>query len=135
MKIEIKHDLDADGLTPIVLVPLNNSDQKVTLYETDFEALLQKGLLPNWRLSSGKVLERGSPISVARLVADAKAGEKIYLKDKNPCNLRRDNLLIASGGNSRTSARQKRLSEQRPHYPIELKHIQTEVPWKAELRA
>ena len=32
MKIEIKHDLDTDGMTPIVLVPLTNSDQKVTLY-------------------------------------------------------------------------------------------------------
>ena len=91
MKIEIKHDLDTNGMTPIVLVPLTNSDQKVTLYETDFDTLMKEGLYPVWRLSSGKVLERGSQISVARLVMDAKENEKIYFKDGNVGNMRRDN--------------------------------------------
>jgi hypothetical protein len=136
MRIEIKHDLDADGLTPIVLVPLVNSTQRVVLYETDFDALIEKGLYPLWRLSSGKVLERGSQIAVARLVVDAKAGEKIYLKDGDPCNLRRTNIFKAAGGNSTESARDKRSNEHRPHYRsnLQLKHIYNEVPWHSELR-
>src|SRR5581483_11715317 len=98
MQIEITHDIDQDG-TPIVFVPITNSNQTAVLFEEDFNRLTDIGLDPRWKLANGQVLERGrSRLSIARLVADAKAGEKIQLKDRNPFNLRRDNLVTAKGG-------------------------------------
>src|SRR5437879_5988900 len=96
--IEVTHFLDEDGI-PLVSVPLTNIDKNVTLYQEDFNRLFQSGLDPRWRLSLGQVLERGSArVSVARLVANAKKGDKIQYLDRNPCNLRRDNLVAAAGG-------------------------------------
>ena len=70
MKIEIKHDLDTNGMTPIVLVPLTNSDQKVTLYETDFDTLIKQGLYPVTRkrvptAEQGRALHNRHALSVA----------------------------------------------------------------------
>ena len=96
-EIEITHFLDEDGI-PLVSVPLTNSDQKVTLYQDDFNQLYSMGLDPRWRLSIGQVLERGKGrVSISRLVANANPGDKIQYLDRDPCNLRRENLLTASG--------------------------------------
>lgn len=102
MKIEITHFLDEDG-SALVSVPLTNSDTNVILYESDFNSLYETGLDPRWRLSMGQIIERGRDrVSVARLVADAKKGDKIQYLDRNPCNLKRDNLVTAEGNSNRT---------------------------------
>jgi hypothetical protein len=136
MQIEITHDIDQDG-TPIVFVPLQNSDQSAVLFEEDFNRLIDIGLDARWKLANGQVLERGrSRLSIARLVADAKAGEKILLKDRNQFNLRRDNLVTAKGGSSRETTRDRLSPDTRPHNflnTVKLKHTHKPLPWQGEL--
>jgi hypothetical protein len=94
MKIEITHFLDEDG-SPLVTVPLTNTDAEVILYEADFNSLYQSGLDPRWRLSMGQVIERGRDrVSVARLVANARKGDKIQYLDRNPAILNETTSLL-----------------------------------------
>jgi hypothetical protein len=112
-EITIRHFIEND--TAIVSVPLSNSKRSVELYQQDFDCLTASGLDPRWTLSNGQILERGTRLSVTRLVADANKGEKVRLLDNDPCNLKRCNLLKGRGG-GRFSAKD-RLSniEERPH--------------------
>lgn len=134
MQIEITHFLDEDG-SPLVSVPLTNAEASVTLYEADFNSLHQSGLDPRWRLSMGQVIERGrGRVSVARLVANAKKGDKIQYLDRNPCNLKRDNLVTAEG-NAKSNAMDKLDLSNRSHQflkeKVELKHIHQLPSWEA----
>jgi hypothetical protein len=137
MILEIINDLDEDG-TPLTRVPLTNTDQTAVLFQQDFNFLIKKGLNPRWRLSNNQVLESGrGRVPISRLIVDAKVGEKVYIKDRNPCNLKRNNLVVTSG-NGRTNTREKLLpkNEKRSHSllrNIRLKTIEKPVPWQAEL--
>lgn len=134
MLIEITHFLDEDG-SPLVSVPLTNADANVTLYEADFNLLYQSGLDPRWRLSMGQVIERGrGRVSVARLVANAGKGDKIQYLDRNPCNLKRDNLVTAEGS-GQSNAMDKLDVSNRSHRflkgKVELRHIHQPPSWEA----
>jgi hypothetical protein len=135
MILEVTHDLDEEG-NSIVLVPLTNSDQSAVLYQEDFNSLIDKGLDPRWRISNGQIIERGKGrVSIARLIADAGKGDKVQYKDRNPCNLKRDNLVTAAGG-GRQVTRDKLLPANRPHSflrNVELKSTEKVVPWQSEL--
>jgi len=118
--------MDPDGVTALVSVPLTNTDKTVVLYQEDFNDLIRSGLSPLWRLMQGQVLERGrARVSISRLVKNAKAGQKIYFIDKDPCNLRRSNLLTAIGC-SKSKTRDKLKNRPRSSFlkeRVELKHI------------
>lgn len=94
--VTVTHYLD-DTQKPCVCVPLSNVDREVHLWTDDFYRLIQGGLDARWRLENGQILEKGTRLSVTRLVADADKGESVLLADKNPCNLKRSNLVLAKG--------------------------------------
>jgi hypothetical protein len=92
-EVLITHEMDEDGETPIVLVPLVNSDGKAILYQEDFNKLIALGLDPRWRINQGQVYVRGKKkISIARLILDTQEHERVSYRDKDPLNLRRNNL-------------------------------------------
>lgn len=129
--LAITHFLDEDG-TPLVSVPLTNSDKSVVLYQADFNQLYELGVDPRWRLSYGQILERGrSKLSVTRLIANAKSGDKIQILDRDPCNLKRDNLVTAAGGGM-SKTRDKLFLGNRPHKflnTVVLKHVEILPSW------
>src|SRR5689334_5240517 len=96
MIIEVHHYIDEDG-DPIVSVPLPNTSKRVHLFQEDFISLIEMGLSPRWRVINGHVAESGSRLNVTRLVADVSKGEIVQLKDGDPFNLKRSNLIISSG--------------------------------------
>jgi hypothetical protein len=115
--ITIIHRIEND--TAIVEVPLTNSDKVVRLYQETFDELIAKKLSPVWKLVRGQILEVGSNLSVTRLAADAKAGHKVRLLDKEPTNLRRDNLAITSG---MSNAKDKLKERTHNFNPVTIKH-------------
>lgn len=105
-EVEITHYPDED-LTPIVSVPLTNSKRSVLLYQDDFNTLMDLGVDPRWKLVNGVIYEKGGTIAISRLVADTCINEKVSLRDGDPCNLKRDNLVKYKGGRATESARDK----------------------------
>jgi hypothetical protein len=118
--VSVYHSIE--GSTPIVQVPLLNSDRKVVLHKSDFETLIQLGLNPIWRLQDNKVLECGTRLTVARLVFDAKQGEQVNFLDEDPCNLRQSNLYKTYGG-SGSNAREKLETVKRSSRRVKLNQI------------
>ncbi len=133
--VEVAHGQDRDG-NPIVCVPLTNApDQKVQLNRDDFDLLIEMGLDPRWKLENGQILERGTRLSITRLVADAKSGEKIHLIDGDPTNLKQNNFLRSKGG-SGSDAREQLSPLKRPDKfrRFQIKHKNINPPWHDELR-
>jgi hypothetical protein len=117
MNIVITHFIEND--TPLVFVPLTNSDQVVTLYQETFNSLVAQGLDPRWKVVGKQILEKGRNISVTRLAADADKGQKVRLLDRNPFNLRRDNLAIQL---STARAKDKLKTERHNLNPVTISH-------------
>ena len=98
---------------PSVLeLTLINSDRTVKIDECDFNDLILLDIAMDWILFEGLVWVRKGDqrISIARLIRDAGKGTKITYKDKNPLNLRRDNLIIANGA-GKASPKQQLIKE------------------------
>jgi hypothetical protein len=134
MNLEITNAIDDDG-TPIVYVPLKNSDRSAVLYRQDFDALMAMRIDPRWRISNNQVYEIGRDrIPISRLIANAQKGEKICIKDGDICNLKRDNLVPTRGG-GRSNTVDKVASLERTTFRrnVILKPIDKPVPWLAEL--
>src|SRR5262245_31157537 len=96
--LTVTHYLDNKSKIPCVSVPLTNIDKKVYLRQDDFYRIISQGLDARWRLENNQIIERGTRLSVTRLVAQADHGQRVLLIDKDPCNLKRDNLAIGKGG-------------------------------------
>lgn len=128
MILEIQHYIDENG-DPIVSVPLPNTSKKVHLFQSDFITLVEMGLSPRWRLINGHIAEAGTRLNVTRLVADVSKGEIVQLKDNDPCNLKRSNLII-SDGQGRYNARDRLSQRQRTYKKlrIQLKHTYSNPP-------
>jgi hypothetical protein len=77
------------------------------------------GISPYWKLSQGQV--KTEKLSIARLIVDADKGQKVQFLDRNPTNLRRENLVRARGGGL-FRARDQISRAHRFHKP-ELKHV------------
>ena len=102
---------DNDGQA-IALVPIHGSTAPAELYADDYHTLINAGVSPNWSYAryhirrktfwhvhcpsgcEALVYTRSGASHVARLIAGADVGEKVLHRDKNPLNLRRDNLRI-----------------------------------------
>jgi hypothetical protein len=128
--VKVTHYLSEDG-EAMVSVPLTNTNQQVSLYQETFNSLIEKGLDPRWMLSNGQILERGTRLSVTRLVANIGKGEKVQLFDGNPCNLKQDNFVIGKGG-GKYRAMDKLLSPERTHKfknKATLEHKYIEPDW------
>jgi hypothetical protein len=127
MNIVVTHFIEND--TALVSVPLTNSDQSVTLYQETFNSLIAQGLDPRWKLQRMQILEKGSNVSVTRLAAGAEKGEKVRLIDRDPTNLRKDNIVvITSTTNSKEQLKQSRRHQFNPvtiqHEYINPNHIE-----------
>ena len=109
---------DPDG-TPCVRVPLSDGYSFAELYAEDYDKLLDRKVSGNWqhnvpnRISRAK--NRGyvqchlpinggaltgkhvTALTVARLIVNAPKGRRIYYRDNNTLNLRRDNLVLRDG--------------------------------------
>jgi hypothetical protein len=119
----VTHFMSEDGETPLVSVPLSNIEKDVILFEGDFNELISRGLDPRWKLTSGLVYTRGEKkISIARLIVDAKKGDKVKHQDGNPLNLKRDNLVSAGGGGRETTNDRVKLPTKRLNFRLEHKY-------------
>ncbi len=92
-KITIKHQ---DGLC---WVPLANSDKSAVLDELDLEELIIIGVPLDWKFTNGYVwVSFGSTkVSIARLILDASKNHKVLFLDRDPLNMRKENLIRAPG--------------------------------------
>jgi len=104
--------IDHDG-TEIALVPVHGSPAPAKLYADDYRIMIRLGVSPHWSLTKPRGTERllhrhvhcasgcealvhtrSGSSHVARMVAQAGVGEKVFHRDKNTLNLRLDNLRI-----------------------------------------
>lgn len=109
---------DPDG-TPCVRVPLSDGRHFAELYADDYAGLLTQGVTGNWqyavpnrisrkgqrgyvqchvpRATPSRSGARCTALTVARLILGAPKGRRIYYRDNNTLNLRRDNLCLREG--------------------------------------
>ena len=87
-------------------VPLGRSQEKYCeIWEDDYRFLLKLGMTGNFNaignnyVTAASKRASGSHVLVARVLLDAGPGDAIRYLDKNPLNLRRENLKLVSGGN------------------------------------
>ena len=127
-EITVTKLLDRDG-HPICLVPLTNSKKTVTVFQDDFNYLIENGLSPLWRLENNQILERGTKLSVTRLVGKAGKAQKVHVLDGDATNLHRHNLAISSGGSGKNTT--ETLKSQRPHQfnKVTIKYEIINPPW------
>jgi hypothetical protein len=128
--VTVTHMRDTDGSAIVKISLINQDDKEAILDEEDLLLLMSLGVSPCWLLTSNLVLARGK-ISVARLIVDAKAREKIKYVDGNSCNLRRSNLFITVGGSAKFDARSA--LNKRPKVvqeKINIKHVQQRPSWE-----
>jgi hypothetical protein len=87
---------DDDGV--LLRVPLGRTDKEAIIDPLGLAHLMHMGLTFNWHCTpKGYVLasaKDGQKVSVARVLIDAKEGEHVRFKDRNPLNLCRDNLEL-----------------------------------------
>lgn len=109
-------ELIKEGSRIVARVPLGRSgEHKAEIYKEDYDFLVKLGLSGNWnalRASLGLFYVVASAYKVAsnktlvaRILLDADAGQSVQYVDKNPLNLRRENLRLVPHGNALSRAR------------------------------
>ncbi|MET4567702.1 hypothetical protein [Rhodanobacter soli] len=103
-----EHTTDADG-QQLVHIALGDSGKRATLYAEDYQRLMDAGFSPCWQYTGdgrgyayatlGAYNAKGVDclVPVARLIAQAKAGQVVRYADGNPLNLRAENLKLMAG--------------------------------------
>jgi len=126
MIIEIEHTTDDEG-KDIARVPLMNSADKATVYEDDFKFLMDLGVSPHWKWSTGQVSVGNGKgnLSIARLLIDAGKGQKIIYLDQDRTNLRRQNLVVSTGGGKFRTREQIVITHNLRSNRPEVKHVKT----------
>lgn len=105
--IEVTHFKNPDGNEHVVQVPLDHNEKPATIYEDDFKLLMDMGVSPRWSYNAStmghvKVSCNNKLLSIARILVDAGKGQKVQFLNGDRTDLRRDNLVVASGaGNQR----------------------------------
>jgi len=88
---------DVDG-REIVLVQLARTDKQAKLFAVDWDRLTASGYSANWAWNCRAVRipnYRTNTLRASRLVAGVEApGLRVTHRDRNPLNLRRDNLVV-----------------------------------------
>jgi len=84
----------------VVYIKLSNHDAKVSIYEKDYKELISFGISPKWFYHQNNVWVRHNrrKLAITRLLLDAGPGQTVKQIDKNPLNLKGDNLLLVSYG-------------------------------------
>lgn len=88
--------LDKDG-REVLLVPLANTSATAKVFPEDFQRLMDAGFSPNWCLNCGAVKVgdwRNGVQRLCRLIAQPQGTVRVSMKDKDPLNLRSDNLQV-----------------------------------------
>ncbi|MDQ0997025.1 hypothetical protein QFZ34_002207 [Phyllobacterium ifriqiyense] len=99
--IRMESDWASGAKQYVVCVPLGRSgNQEAAINREDYDELLSLGVSPNWQICSSSVASRGigHKVLVARVLMDAKAGQRVRYTDGNPLNLRRSNLSLEDKG-------------------------------------
>ena len=103
-----EHTTGADG-QQLAYIALGDSGRRATLYAEDYRRLMDTGFSPCWQHTGdgrghayatlGAYNAKGVDclVPVARLVAQAKAGQIVRYADGNPLNLRSENLKLRAG--------------------------------------
>lgn len=103
-----EHTTDADG-QQLVHIALGNSGKQASLYIESYEQLIDEGFSSCWQhtedgrghgyVTLGAYSPKGVDclVPVARLIAQAQAGQIVRYADGNPLNLRTDNLKLMAG--------------------------------------
>lgn len=129
---KIKHS-DENDTDSVFHKEKNGKVNHAILYQDDFNRLMQMGIDPRWNLTSNQIFERGrARVSIARLVANAGKGDKVQYLDRDPCNLKTENLVISPGG-GKYSATDKLDPLKRPTKflnTVELRHKHVLPSWE-----
>ena len=104
MKKDPLHTLDKDDSgRAIVLVPLGEHQGTATLYQEDWRRLIDAGYRGSWFLDSNgtgsqyvKLMHRGRNRRVARLLMDEPSNRVVRYRDRDPTNLRMENLVLST---------------------------------------
>lgn len=88
---------DKDG-ADIALVFVKHGSKPAKLLRGDFEDLTKAGFIDHWTLNSGYVKGYsqviGNAHGIARAIMKAPVGKLVMYRDRDPLNLRKDNLMI-----------------------------------------
>jgi len=124
--MEILHTTDDRG-KELAIVPLMNSTDKATIYDSDFKLLMELGVTPYWKWSTGQVSvgNGNGNLSIARLLLDAGKGQKVVYLDQDRTNLRRENLVLSTGGGKSQTRDQIVITHRLRSYRPEVKHVKT----------
>ncbi len=112
MTVEVIHTTDKDG-KPVLLLPLKNSARKVVVDKASFDELVDMGLTLPWRIRRGFVQAHTGHngkfryVRVARIIANAGPGERVFYQDLDRCNLTTTNLIVDAGGSAKRKEREK----------------------------
>lgn len=100
-----------EGNRVLCRVPLSDGKRHAEIWAEDLEAIQALGISVNWAgLRNGYVTACGrravsGKVLVARVLMDAQEGEIVVYRDKNPLNLRRENLGLMPHGRAKITAR------------------------------
>ena len=81
---------------PVVRVPLASITAHAILDADDFDALMARGVSPNWSFSKKTVRAACPQLNtqrIARLIVNAPEGHAVRHKNQNGLDLRRENLF------------------------------------------
>lgn len=131
-KVIVTHSRDHQDGTKIVSIPMTNVEGKeAVLYLEDFMLLRSLMVDIRWRLAANVVLAKGKEqLSIARIITNAKSGERVQYLDGNSLNLRRSNLVVTLGGAARSNARDALLAKPASLERFEIEEIYINPPWK-----
>lgn len=97
---------DKDG-ADIALVFVKHGSKPAKLLRQDFQALTEAGFIDHWTLNKGRVVGYsqviGNAHGIARAIMNAPVGKLVMYRDRDPLNLRKDNLMIPVRKRSRKS--------------------------------
>jgi len=97
--VRITNDRDRGS---IVHVPLARDGRREAVLDLDdYNELIGLGVYQNWQGRGGQVGARGPDgitLLIARVLTDAKPGQRVIFRDGDCLNLRRDNLDLSEGG-------------------------------------
>lgn len=85
----------------LVKVPVKNTDRSAILYKADFDELIAIGLNPRWSIYQNKIVAVLPKVRrygyIDRVMMNAKGGQIVRHINRDPFDLRRNNLFISSG--------------------------------------
>lgn len=134
INIQIFHETDTSGRRIVrvplhsSVIPLQQSGRYATLYEQDYNDLIDLGLGSVWKLGSDGLVQISVPgrtnLPLARLITNAFRERVVYLNGDKTCLLR-DNLVLDGSGKGHTKLRARDLVVRKPklNNKIGIEHV------------